>query len=127
MPNLSVRVAAIQAGIDASYPDYRPDGYSLNGPVTYADGRVTMNFTANGGPQEFKISQSESTWDSEAVLDNYIAPRAGADYIPYTERGLTIYTYDNNAAWVNGGILYTIEGNAPLSSEQIRRIATSLL
>ena len=39
MPTLSVRVAASQAGIDASYPSYRPDGYALNGPVTYGDGR----------------------------------------------------------------------------------------
>ncbi|MDB5176558.1 MAG: hypothetical protein JWN75_226 [Candidatus Saccharibacteria bacterium] len=127
MPSLSVRVAAAQAGIDASYPSYRPDGYALNGPVTYTDGRVSMNFKANAGEQNFTVSQSKSGWDSDAVLDHYVAPKAGSSYIPYNERGLTIYTYDNNAAWVNGGILYTVEGNAPLSSEQIRRIATSLL
>ena len=127
MPSLSVRVAAAQAGINASYPNYRPDGYSLAGPVSYSDGRVSMNFKANGGDQQFIVNQSKSGWNSEAVLDNYVTPRAGSSYVPYTERGLTIYTYDNNAAWVNGGILYTIEGNAPLSSEQIRRIATSLL
>jgi hypothetical protein len=127
MPSLSVRVAAAQAGINASYPNYHPDGYSLAGPVSYTDGRVSMNFKANGGNQEFVVNQSKSGWNSEAVLDNYVTPRAGSSYIPYTERGLTIYTYDNNAAWVNGGILYTIEGDAPLSSEQIRRIATSLL
>ncbi len=86
-----------------------------------------MNFKANGGEQTFAINQSKSGWNNEAVLDNYITPKAGSNYIPYTERGLTIYTYDNSAAWVNGGILYTLEGNAPISSEQIRRIATSLL
>ena len=127
MPSLSVRVAAAQAGIDANYPNYRPDGYALNGPVTYTDGRVSMNFKANGGNQSFAINQSKSGWDSDALLDNYVSPRAGSDYVPYTERGLTIYTYKNDAAWVNGGILYTVEGNAPLSSSQIRRIATSLL
>lgn len=127
MPSLSVRVAAAQAGINANYPNYHPDGYSLAGPVSYSDGRVSMNFKANGGDQQFVVNQSKSGWNSEAVLDNYVTPRAGTSYIPYAERGLTIYTYDNNAAWVNGGILYTIEGNAPLSSEQIRRIATSLL
>ena len=127
MPNLSVHIAAIQAGIDADYPSYNPDGYSLAGPVKYTDGRVTLSYSANGGPQHYSISQTRSDWNSEAVLDNYISPRTGTNYIPYTERGLVIYTYDNNAAWVNGGILYTIEGDAPLSSEQIRRIATSLL
>ncbi len=127
MPSLSVKVAAAQAGIDATYPDYRPDGYALNGPVTYSDGRVSMNFKANGSDASFSVNQSKSRWNSEAVLDNYVTPRAGSSYIPYAERGLTIYTYDNSAAWVNGGILYTIEGDAPLSGDQIRRIATSLL
>lgn len=127
MPALSVRVAAAQAGIDANYPNYRPDGYSLTGPVSFSDGRVSMNFQANGGNKGFSINQSKSGWNNEAVLDNYVAPRAGVNYIPYTERGLTIYTFDDSAAWVNGGILYTIDGDAPLSSEQIRRIATSLL
>lgn len=127
MPNLSVRVAAIQAGLDADYPNYRPDGYALSGPVMFSDGRVAMKFAANAGPHQFTITQSRSDWNNEAVLDNYVNPKAGTNYIPYSERGLVIYTYGNNAAWVNGGILYTVEGDAPLSSEQIRRIATSLL
>lgn len=127
MPALSVRVAAAQAGINAAYPSYRPDGYSLNGPVAYNQGQVTMKFTANGGPQSYTIKQTKSGWDSAAVLDNYVTPKAGSSYIPYTERGLTIYAYGGNAAWVNGGILYTVEGDAPLSSDQLRRIATSLI
>ena len=126
MPNLSVRVAAAQAGVNASYPEYRPDGYSLNGPVAYTQGEVVMKFAANAGPQNFTVSQSKSNWDSSAVLDNYVKEKAGENYIIYNERGLTIYTFDGNAAWVNGGILYTINGDAPLSSDQVRRIATSM-
>lgn len=127
MPSLSVRVAAAAAGINATYPDYHPDGYSLNGPVAYDQGQVSMRFAANAGPQDFTINQTKSSWDSSAVLDNYVTPKAGSSYITYSERGLTIYTFNGNAAWVNGGILYTIEGNAPLSSEQIRHIATSFM
>ncbi|HEU5121367.1 MAG TPA: DUF4367 domain-containing protein [Candidatus Saccharimonadales bacterium] len=126
MPNLSVRVAAAQAGIDASYPEYRPDGYSLRGPIGYDEGQVTMKFAANAGPQQYSIEQTKSSWDSSAVLENYVKQKAGDNYITYNERGLTIYTFDGNAAWVNGGILYTISGDAPLSSDQIRRIATSM-
>lgn len=126
MPNLSVRVAAAQAGVDASYPEYRPDGYSLSGSVAYNQGWVSMKFASNSGPQNFTVKQSKSSWDSSAVLDNYVKEKAGDNYIPYNERGLTIYIYSSNAAWVNDGILYTIEGDAPLSSDQIRRIATSL-
>ncbi len=125
LPSWSVRVAAGQAGIDATYPEYRPDGYSLNGPVTFADGQVVINFMANTGTNKFSLKESKSSWDSSAVLDN-VRKKVGEKYITNQERGLTIYTYNGNAAWVNAGILYVIDGNAPLSSEQIRRIATSL-
>ena len=126
MPSLSVRVAAAQAGLNASYPEYKPDGYKLTGPIAYTEGQVSMKFAANAGPQNYTIDQSKSSWDSSAVLDNYVKKKAGENYIIYNERGLTIYTFDGNAAWVNGGILYTINGDAPLSSDQIRRIATSM-
>lgn len=126
MPSLSVRVAAAQAGLDASYPEYKPDGYRLSGPIAYDQGQVSMKFAANAGPQNYAIDQSKSNWDSSAVLDNYVKKKAGENYITYNERGLTIYTFDGNAAWVNSGILYTISGDAPLSSDQIRRIATSM-
>lgn len=126
MPSLSVRVAAAQAGVDATYPEYRPDGYSLSGAVAYTQGQVSIKFASNSGDQNFTIDQKKSNWDSSAVLDNYVKQKANDNYITYNERGLTIYTYNSNAAWVNGGILYTINGDAPLSSDQIRRIATSL-
>lgn len=126
MPSLSVRVAAAQAGVNATYPDYRPDGYSLSGAVAYSDGEVNMKFASNSGPQNFTLNQKKSSWDSSAVLDNYVKQKAGENYITYNERGLTIYTYGSDAAWVNNGVLYTIDGDAPLSSDQIRHIATSM-
>ena len=126
MPSLSVRVAAASAGVDATYPEYKPDGYRLSGPIAYTEGQVSMKFAANAGPQNYTVDQSKSSWDSSAVLDNYVKKKVGENYIIYNERGLTIYTFDGNAAWVNGGILYTISGDAPLSSDQIRRIATSM-
>lgn len=126
MPTLSTRVAAAQAGINASYPSYHPTGYSLNGPVAFDQGTVSMKFAANAGPQSYTLSQTRSGWDSSAVLSNYIEPKAGDSYNTTTSNGLTIYSYGNNAAWVNAGILYTISGDAPLSSDQVQHIATSL-
>lgn len=126
MPAISTRVAAAQAGINATYPGYQPSGYSLSGPVAYELGDVTMKFAANGSSQSYTLSQSRSEWDSSAVLSNYITPQAGDNYSETTTSGLTIYRYGTSAAWVNGGILYTISGNAPLSNDQIQRIATSL-
>jgi len=126
MPNLSVRVAAAQAGVNASFPQYRPDGYRFDGPIAYASGEVTINFQANGGNQRFTIKQKASDWDSQAVLDNYVAKKSNNQYVTSSESGLTIYTFDNKAAWVNKGIFYSIDGDAPLSSEQILRIAGSM-
>ena len=127
IPSVSVGIAAAQAGVKASYPEYVPDGYSLSHPVTYSDGEVTLKFKSNSNNNSYTITQTRSSWDSSAVLDNVVRTTAGENYITTKERGLTIYSYNNNAAWVNGGVLYVIASdNAPLSGEQIRHIATSL-
>jgi hypothetical protein len=126
VPNISVSIAAAQAGIEARYPEFTPDGYSLSQPVSFSDGEVDLKFTSNSNENYYTISQARSSWDSSAVLDNVVTPAAGANYVTTKERGLTIYTWDTNAAWVNGGILYQINSKAPLSGDQIRRIATSL-
>lgn len=126
IPSISVSLASAQAGIEATYPEYTPDGFALSQPVTYSDGEVDLRFTSNSNDTYYTIKQSRSSWDSTAVLDNVVQPAAGESYKTTKERGLTIYTYENSAAWANNGILYQISSNAPISDEQIRRIATSL-
>ena len=126
MPAIATRMAAAQAGINASFPSYQPSGYSLTGGISQQQGSVLMKFAANAGPGTFTLTQSRSDWDSSAVLANYVLPSFGRNFATTTSRGLTIYSTHNAAAWVNGGILYTIKGNAPLSSEQVARIAASM-
>lgn len=127
LPNLSVHIAAAQAGIHATYPEYHPDGYSVSGPVTYSNGTVTINFAANSGSGKFVITQTKSSWDSSA-LQNQVDTESKGQFITTEQQGLTIYTYGNKASWVNGGILYTIKssGNTLLSGDQIRQIAVSM-
>jgi hypothetical protein len=126
IPSISVGFAASQAGITATYPQYKPDGYHLSQPVTYSDGTVTLKFKSNSDNSQYSVIQTRSSWDSSAILTNIVKKAAGDNYVTTQESGLTIYSYNNNATWVNGGILYTIESNAPLSGDQIRHIATSL-
>ncbi len=125
-PTISVGIAASQAGIKATYPEYTPDGYLLKQPVSFEDGQVSLTFKSTSNEQAYTITQERSSWDSSSVLDNVVQPKAGDNYVTTKERGLTIFTFGNSAAWMNGGILYTINGNAQLSGDQVRRIATSL-
>lgn len=124
MPNLAIRMAAVQSGVNAKYPGYRPDGYALRGPITSRDGEVDMKFAYASDDQGFTLKQKRSAWDSSAAKQ-FVESRSD-NVSTTTVDGLTIYTYDSNAVWVNSGVLYTIESDAPLSGSQIQRIATSM-
>ena len=126
LPNMALRVAASRAGFDASLPGYKPAGFSLDGPIAYSPGQITIQFSSNSDERTFTLAQRESTWDSQSLLDNYVV-RENKKYATFQEKGLTVYVYDNsNATWVDGGIWYTITGDSLLSSEQLLKIAGSL-
>lgn len=126
MPGLSVRLAAAQAGVNASYPHYDPDGYSFQGPVAFTQGEVELRFKSNGGGEGYTIRQQNSNWNSVAVLDNLVSEASDGEYNVNSAGGITVYTYGTKAAWTNGGILYTIDGDAPLSNDQLVHIAASM-
>jgi hypothetical protein len=125
MPSLSVRVAASRAGVDARYPGYKPTGYRLEGPVAFSPGQVVINYQSNGNDWHYSLSQQNSNWDSTAVLENRVLPES-KDYETFSQKGLTVYRYGKKAIWVNGGVLYTIDGDAELSNEQLLKIVDSL-
>lgn len=125
LPNISINVASAQAGIDAKYPEYSPEGYKRNDTVSYDNGQVTVNYISSSSKNSFSIKQEKSSWDSTAVKA-MVNKESKGEFITTEDSGLTIFSYGNNAAWVNGGILYKISGNADLTCDQIRRIASSL-
>lgn len=125
MPAISMRVAASRAGFAATMPSYKPSGYSLHGPVAYSPGQITLNFASNTNTDSFNLTQKESNWDSQALLDNYVSKQTD-NYLTYQEKGLTVYMYDGKASWVNGGVWYSVDGKAQLSSDQILKLATSM-
>ncbi|NCU40473.1 DUF4367 domain-containing protein [Candidatus Saccharibacteria bacterium] len=126
MPSLSVKIASMQSGVSATFPNYGPDGYSFAGPIEYSPGEVKLVFTANGGGDGYSINQKSSGWNSVAVLDNYVADDSNGRYEIEAKNGIILYTYDNKVVWSNGGILYTIQAEAPLSKVQLIDIATSM-
>ena len=126
MPNISVRVAAMHSGIEKAYPSYVPSSYRLDGLVKEENGRITMGFKDDNG-KKFTLMEEKSSWDSSAVLSNYVMKNWGASYSVAKGQGLTIYVSGSNAAWVNGGVFYVIQdGDNALSSSDLHDIAVSL-
>jgi hypothetical protein len=125
-PNLAVKVAASRAGIDAQMPRYTPAGYSFDGPIDYTTGQLTIRFSSNSDNANLAVTQRRTAWDSQTLLESYVLPK-NPKYLTFQQNGLTVYMYNgNNAAWVNKGLLYTIEGQNQLSTEQVLRMASSL-
>lgn len=126
MPDISMRVAAMQTGIQASYPGYVPRGYNLT-DVSSESGRVTLNFLNDESQDAFSLTEENSSWDSNALLTNFVKPEYGDNYAIIREQGLTIYISDSDAAWVNGGVVYKLRvTSGSLTKKQIRSIAVSL-
>lgn len=126
MPDISLRVAAMQTGIDASYPGYVPRDYSVSS-ITSESGKVTMEFANSGTGDAFTLVEEASSWDSNALMTNYVKEEFGENYNTVREQGLTIYISDSDAAWVNGGVVYKIKTTSgSLTNKQIKSIATSL-
>lgn len=125
-PDLSLRVAAMQTGIEASYPSYVPRDFSLS-DITSENGKITMSFINRGTGEAFTLVEEKSSWDSNALLENFVRQEYGEDYAMVRENGLTLYIKDSDAAWVNGGMVFKLKTTSgTLTKKQIRAIAVSL-
>lgn len=121
--DIELQLASARSGVPASMPAYKPAGYAVKG-LTYSPGTVTIGF--QGGSGNFNVTQKSSNWDSETLLQNYVAT-SGQAYNAYQAAGRTVYVYGNgNATWVNGGIWYQINDNGLLSKDQLINLATSM-
>lgn len=124
MPDISVRVTAMQTGIDASYPSYIPRDYSLSSIVS-EEGKVSMTFSTASG-DSFTLTEEKSSWDSSALESNYVKDNF-ADYTPIREQGLTLFVSGSDCAWVNGGKVFVIKTTSgSLTKKQLKSIAVSL-
>lgn len=126
MPDISLRVAAMQTGMDPAYPNYVPRDYNVSS-ITSEEGKITMEFKNSNEGGAFVLTEEKSSWDTNALVSNYIKDTYGENYTIVREQGLTIYISGSDAAWVNGGMLYKIKTNeGSLTNKQIRSIAVSL-
>ena len=126
LPDIASRITAFQSGMAVETPAYIASGYSPKG-LAYFDGK-NVNFEYKKGDSNYKVQQSQSGWDSSALLQNYVTKKWSEDYSTTYSNGLTIYSNRRGeSVWVNNGKLYKVEvfGNK-ISDEEIRKIATSL-
>jgi hypothetical protein len=123
-PKLALQTADNRAGIEASLPGYVPSSYSLARTNT-SPGLVALNFSSPSAPT-LTITQKQSNWDSNSLMDNYIAKQAD-DFSTINGEGLTIYIFgQNQATWVNRGIWFSITGSQQISKDDLLKIAYSL-
>lgn len=125
LPAIWIKVAASQAGVEASFPHYRPDGYSLRLPIETKDNQVKMTFASNQNDTTFTLVQEKSQMDSQAVR-SMVEDLSDGQFLTVEDSGLTIFTFNGNAAWVNHGVLYSVAGDASLTRDTIASIAKSL-
>ena len=126
MPDISLKVAAMQTGIDATYPSYIPRDFAISS-ITSEDRKITLGFKNASTDAAFTLVEETSSWDSNALLNNYVKDACGDNYSAVKEQGLTIFICSSNATWVNGGVVYKLTADdGTLTNKQIRGIATSL-
>lgn len=125
-PDISFKVAAMQTGIEASYPSYVPRDYSLS-DITSENGKITLNFKNSVSDGAFTIVEEKSSWDSNTLMANYVQVEYDNDYTMIREQGLTLFISGSDAAWVNGGVIYKLKTTSgSLTKKQIKAIAVSL-
>lgn len=124
-PDLSLRLASYKSGLHAKMPSAEPSGFSF-GYLSYEPGNVVVNYLSPSDSRQFNIKQKASSWDSQALLSNFVSS-ANSAYKTYQRAGRTVYLMNNNTAtWVDSGVWYTVDGNSSLSSTQLLDVATSM-
>ena len=128
LDTIQFRVASSQAGFAATMPSYKPAGFAVDSVRSY-NGYVGLKYVADSinGPSSFAITEKPSNWNSATLLNNIQANSNTASYRVVEKAGRTVYLYGNNqAAWVNNGILYQLVSTSELGNHEIGQIAASM-
>lgn len=124
-PGYTVRNASSKAGLAAALPSYLPSSFHLAGPISYAPGQLTLNFSG-GDSGSLTLQQTKSSWDAQALLENYVS-RKSNQYLSVQSHGLTVFLYNGNqASWIKDGVWYSLEGDNHLGRDQVLKIIDGL-
>lgn len=122
-PNVQLRIAASQAGLDAK-TFYAPKGYKVSGSVAMGAGKLAINYHGENNAS-YRLNQERSKTTEEQLKSE--ATAKGKDSFDSLKAGdVNVYRYNDKAAWVKDGVLYTLDTNDFLTSDQITKIASSV-
>jgi hypothetical protein len=118
MPGISLRIAAAQAGVNARTAMV-PSGYSQVSEVAYSAGQITLKYKNNGGGSGYSLTQSNTSLNSGTVRETLL---------PSDSKQIAngIYRYGDQAVWVSGNTLFTLDVNSYMTNQQITDIAASV-
>jgi hypothetical protein len=85
-----------------------------------------LDYSSKTDSRGFSITQEKTTMQNND-LPNILLSKVSDAHQAETASGKTIYIYNgSNATWVDNGVWYNIQGNANLSADQLRQVASSL-
>jgi hypothetical protein len=123
MSNIEMRLASVRVGFSVQLPNYAPTGYALQGGVQAKSSIATATYRS--GDSSYTLQQQTSDWDSQTLYDNVVAI-SSEQHQKLSASGQTIYVYGHSAAWVNGGVLYSLKTDGNISNQEILSIASSI-
>lgn len=129
--NIELAYDNAKAGINASTPNYMPLGYKLTN-ISYhkSTGFGEVSFEYNPGHSSlnlnFYLNESSSSLDNAGLLASDVIPLVHNNYSSFLSNGLTVYHFNNQYVWVNGGLLYIITDQTSLDQQTISKIITSI-
>ena len=122
---LETQLASVQAGFSVATPAHVPAGFVKN-DTAVAGKSVALKYVSGVDKSSYTLSQESSNWNSQTLFDHIYAQH-GTAYQAIQHNGQTIYVFgESEAAWVTGGVLYQIEGDADLTTDDILAIADSV-
>lgn len=126
MPQIELRIASAQAGVHANMPAYTPAGFAKSGSIRYGNKSISISFADTTGRRHYTVTQQQSDLTGQELYDTLVAATSKS-HRAIEQNGRTIYLYgDAQAAWVTGGTLYHISGDAFLNNDQLLKIASSI-
>lgn len=125
-PGLQFKVASIQAGVSTGMPNFKAAGFAYNG-VKASGGKLTVGFAGKNG--QYQLTQQTTNLSGTDVIQNVGATDAGGhpNYTTVQAGNTTIYRFaTTDAMWVSNGMWYTVNGNAPLSDQQVQSLVKNV-